>query len=85
MEVKLNGRTNLPTIALKNKLREEEEVTITVNTGIQSLPKERSAGSYSKPNMDILRDRSTSMNILQRLDGLVPGFTLNSAPLSRTP
>lgn len=61
------------------------EVTITVNTGYQTLSKERSTGAFAKPDMDIVHDRSTSMNVLQRLDGLVPGLTVNNAPQSQNP
>lgn len=57
-----------------------KEVNITINTGYQSIARERSAGSIAKPNMDILKNRSTAMNIIQRLDGLVPGLTINNAP-----
>lgn len=53
---------------------------IVVNSGYQTFSVKRSAGAYAKPNMQTLRDRTTSMNILQRLDGLVPGLTVNNAP-----
>jgi TonB-linked SusC/RagA family outer membrane protein len=76
-EIKLNGRTNL-TVNLKIKVSTIEEITIS--TGYQVISKERSTGSFAKPDMAVLRDRSTSMNILQRLDGLVPGLTINNAP-----
>lgn len=84
-EVKMARSTDLMTLVLKTKIISQEEVIITVNTGYQTLSKERSAGSYSKPDMEIVQNRSTSMNILQRLDGLVPGLTINNAPLSRNP
>ncbi len=51
-----------------------------VNTGYQSLPKERSAGSFAKADMNIVSNRSGTMNVLQRLDGLIPGLTVNPAP-----
>lgn len=53
---------------------------VVVSTGYQNLPKERSAGSFSKPDMQILAERPGSLNILQRLDGLVAGLTVNNAP-----
>lgn len=59
-----------------------KEVNVTVNTGYQSISRERSAGSIAKPDMDILKSRSGSMSIIQRLDGLVPGLTINNAPNS---
>ncbi|MDR6785499.1 TonB-linked SusC/RagA family outer membrane protein [Pedobacter africanus] len=79
-ETRLNGRTDLMGIRLKTRTNELEEVSVTVSTGYQTLPKERSAGSFGKPDMDVLRNRTGSTNILQRLDGLVPGLTVNSAP-----
>lgn len=51
-----------------------------VNSGYQTFSVRRSAGAYAKPDMEIVRDRTTSMNVLQRLDGLVPGLTVNNAP-----
>ncbi len=53
---------------------------VTISTGYQTISKERSAGSFSKPSMDIIENRSASMNILQRIDGLVAGLTINNAP-----
>ncbi len=64
----------------KVKIKVDDLANVTVSTGYQTISKERSAGAFSKPNMDVIRDRSTSMNILQRLDGLVPGLTINNAP-----
>lgn len=58
--------------------------TITVNTGYQQISKERSAGAFSNPEMSVVRDRSTSMNILQRIEGLVPGFVVNNSPSAAT-
>ncbi len=79
-EIKLSGRTNLGTITFKTKVTAMEKIEITVNTGYQTLSKERSAGSFSKPDMDIVANRTTSMNVLQSLDGLVPGMVVNNAP-----
>jgi len=56
------------------------EVSV-VSTGYQTLPKERSAGSFAQVNMDVVANRTTSMNVLQSLDGLVPGLVVNNAPL----
>lgn len=56
------------------------EVSVTVSTGYQTISKERSAGSFAKPDMAIVENRTGSMNILQRLDGLVAGLTINNAP-----
>jgi TonB-linked SusC/RagA family outer membrane protein len=78
-EVKVNNKSSFE-LTLKAKTTALEEVTVQVNTGYQSISRERSAGSFSKPNMELMQNRSTSMNVLQRLDGLVPGLTINSAP-----
>ncbi|TXH23244.1 MAG: SusC/RagA family TonB-linked outer membrane protein [Chitinophagaceae bacterium] len=82
-EIVVNGRTNI-NIKLAILVKSQEEVLI-VSTGYQNITKERSAGSFAKPDMEIVRNRSTSMNILQRLDGLVPGLTVNNAPQSENP
>lgn len=70
--------TIIPIIRLKTKVYEMESVT--VSTGYQTLAKERSAGAFAKPDMALLSERSGSVNILQQLDGLVPGLTVNNAP-----
>ena len=51
-----------------------------INTGYQVIAGERSAGSFAKADMGIVNNRSTSMDIVQRLDGLVPGLVINNAP-----
>lgn len=53
---------------------------VVVSTGYQTISRERSAGSFSKPDMQILAERPGSVNILQRLDGLVAGLTVNNSP-----
>ncbi|MBL1408735.1 SusC/RagA family TonB-linked outer membrane protein [Sphingobacterium faecale] len=55
-----------------------------VSTGYQTLSRERSAGSFSKPDIGVFQNRSSSMSIVQRLDGLVPGLTINNAPGTET-
>ncbi|WP_158827554.1 SusC/RagA family TonB-linked outer membrane protein [Mucilaginibacter lacusdianchii] len=66
-------------IILKNDVSRLQEVSI-VSNGYQTIAKERSAGSFAKPDLTVVVNRSTSMNILQRLDGLIPGLTVNNAP-----
>jgi len=73
-EIKTGSKTFLA-ISVTTKLVTESDVT--VSTGYQKISKERSAGSFSKPDMDIVNSRTTSGDILQRLDGLVPGLVLN--------
>jgi TonB-dependent SusC/RagA subfamily outer membrane receptor len=55
---------------------------VMVSTGYQKISKERSAGSFSKPDMDVVSNRATSNNILQRLEGLIPGLVINNSPTS---
>ncbi len=71
---------DLGTIVLSLTEQALQQVEVTINTGYQRISKERSAGAYSKPDMNILHDRSTSMNVLTRLDGLVPGLVVNNSP-----
>ena len=66
---------NITLYAQASKLQE-----VTVSTGYQTFARERSSGSFAKPNMKLFNDRTGSMNILQRLDGLIPGVTINNAP-----
>lgn len=77
--VELKAAKNLGTIRLKVAIGDLTEVNI-VSDGYRTLPKERSAGSFSTVNMDVVANRTTSMNILQSLDGQVPGLVVNNAP-----
>lgn len=75
------AKADLRSIALTVELNKLSEVNVSVvSNGYQTISKERSAGSFAKPDMAVIKDRSFSMNILQRLDGLVPGLTINNAP-----
>jgi TonB-linked SusC/RagA family outer membrane protein len=75
----LKAAKDLGTVALAVMTGNLEEVSI-VNTGYQRIARERSAGSFGKPDHEIMRNRSSSMNVIQRLEGLVPGLTINNAP-----
>ena len=76
----LKAKADMGRIALQPKADALDAVSVVVNTGYQRLSKERSAGSYAKPDMQVVHERSSSMNILQRLDGLVPGLVVNNSP-----
>ena len=76
---------DLGVVQLQVEINELNIVNIVVNTGYQSISKERSAGAYAKPDMKIVAERTGTMNILQRLDGQVPGLVINSASQSRNP
>ncbi|WP_169305739.1 SusC/RagA family TonB-linked outer membrane protein [Sphingobacterium alkalisoli] len=77
-DVKAKG--DLGNIILELFTSDIEDVEVSYSTGYQNLSRERSAGSFAKPNVDIMKNRSSSVNVLQRLDGLVPGLTVNNAP-----
>ncbi|WP_157307047.1 SusC/RagA family TonB-linked outer membrane protein [Chitinophaga tropicalis] len=78
-----SGKDLALTAQLKRIVNNLNEVTF-VNNGYQTLSRDRSAGSFSKANMDIVNNRSTSMDLVQRLDGLMPGLVLNNAPGANT-
>lgn len=73
----LLASSDMGDIYLDSKSQLLDEVAITYSTGYQQVSKERSAGAFGKPDMAVVQDRTTSMNILDRLDGLVPGLTVN--------
>jgi len=77
------GSQNQLNISMQVDVSQLKDVEI-VSTGYQRLSRERSAGSYAKPDMDVLQNRSSSMNIAQRLDGLIPGLAVNNAPGTET-
>lgn len=83
MEVSVRGRTSFE-IPMRTRIVYGRDVVIRpVNTGYQSLPNERSAGSSAKPSEVLIRDRANSTNIMQRLDGLIPGLTVSFAQGAR--
>jgi TonB-linked SusC/RagA family outer membrane protein len=54
------------------------------HTGYQVLDKERATGSFGKPDMQTFKDRTGTMDIIDRLDGLVPGLTITAGPQGQT-
>lgn len=79
-KVNLNRRTEI-TIALKVMISNLQDVSITYSTGYQTVSKERATGSFGKPDMEIFKDRTGTMDITARLEGLVPGLTVKPGPL----
>lgn len=77
--VAIGNANTLVQVVLKQQSEALKTVSV-VSTGIQTLSKERSAGSFAKPDMKVFAARTGSMNIIQRLDGLIPGLTINNAP-----
>jgi TonB-linked SusC/RagA family outer membrane protein len=76
----MSAAPNLGDIILLPDAENLTEVKVLVNNGYQTLTKERSAGAFAKPDMKIIENRTGSMSILQRLDGLIPGLTVNNSP-----
>jgi len=48
-----------------------------VNTGYQKLAKERTAGSFSTITSDDFKNKSNSMNVVDRIEGIIPGVAVN--------
>ncbi|MGF1923929.1 MAG: SusC/RagA family TonB-linked outer membrane protein [Bacteroidia bacterium] len=75
----LKATKDLGNIRMQADIGSLSEVNV-VNTGYQTISRERSAGSFAKVDMNVVANRTTSMNVLQSLDGLVPGLVINNAP-----
>jgi TonB-linked SusC/RagA family outer membrane protein len=75
MEFPLAGRVAV-TITARKKEFALQEVKVTVNTGYQTMLKERATGSFAKPDMNVFTQRVGTMNVIARLEGLVPGMTV---------
>ncbi|TKC59150.1 SusC/RagA family TonB-linked outer membrane protein [Pedobacter hiemivivus] len=54
---------------------------VMVQTGFQTLSKERATGSFGKADLEVFSKRTGSTNLLTRLEGQVPGLYI--APQSR--
>ncbi|WP_205508852.1 SusC/RagA family TonB-linked outer membrane protein [Longitalea arenae] len=70
-ELKVSGKTELA-ISLKTKVSALGDVTVTVNTGYEKIPKERATGSFELVNNEQI-NRRIGVDILSRLDGVTTG------------
>lgn len=70
-------------IVMKPKVNAIAEVAI-VSTGYQQLDKQTATGAYSKPDMAIFKNRTGTMDIMSRLDGLIPGLTITAGSKGST-
>jgi len=61
-------------ISLKEDINALEEVVVT---GYQTLTKERTAGSFDKVEAEVLQQRPSSVNIIDRLVGQVSGLNIS--------
>jgi TonB-dependent starch-binding outer membrane protein SusC len=87
-EASVKGRTDFA-FSVKKKVTQLDDVSVNVNTGYQSIPKERATGSFVQVDNDLL-NRRVSTDILSRLEGITSGVLYNSpssiiatSPLSR--
>jgi len=72
--VKLHAENPELNVVLKTVYAELSEVT--VNTGYQTLPKERATGSFVVLDKALF-NRQVSTNILDRINGIAPGIQFN--------
>lgn len=70
LEIKLNVQTG-----------ELEEVNVTVNTGYQSIPKERATGSFAQPTKEIF-DNRVSTDVISKIEGITSGVLFSINPLT---
>jgi len=63
------------TVDLSAAVSRLNEVAV-VSTGYQDIKKERATGSFSKPDMAVFKNRAGTMDIVARLEGLVPGLVI---------
>ncbi|RAJ81840.1 TonB-linked SusC/RagA family outer membrane protein [Chitinophaga dinghuensis] len=74
-KVVVNGKDAL-TVVLEPNVQALQQVVVT---GYQTISRERSAGSFTKVDGAMLQSKSGSMNVVDRLEGLVPGFAVNNS------
>jgi TonB-dependent starch-binding outer membrane protein SusC len=79
-EVKVSGKTELA-IGLRTKVSALEDVTVTLNTGYEKLPKERATGSFEFINSEEI-NRRVSTDILSRLEGVTTSVLFDKRGIS---
>ncbi|GAA0886527.1 SusC/RagA family TonB-linked outer membrane protein [Sphingobacterium siyangense subsp. cladoniae] len=67
-------------IKLAQRTDKLDEVSVTVNTGYQTLPKERATGSFEHINNDLF-NRQISTDVLSRLDGIASSVMFDNRAL----
>lgn len=73
-ELKVMGRSDIGIIRMKTKIVTEEEIVI--NTGFQKLTKERSTGSFTFVDKELL-SKQVSVNLFDRLETSANSVTFN--------
>ncbi|WP_177318757.1 SusC/RagA family TonB-linked outer membrane protein [Chitinophaga sancti] len=66
---------NMGTIQMTPSTSNLKEIEVKFNTGYQEISRERAAGSFAKPDLKVMLNRTSTPNILTRLEGLAPGLT----------
>ncbi|MGN6420565.1 MAG: SusC/RagA family TonB-linked outer membrane protein [Pseudobacter sp.] len=83
VEIPVKGRNDIAIVKVQSKTTELENVEITVNTGYQTISKERATGSFGTVSKAQLN--KPSINIAQRLVGAVAGVQARSMDADGTP
>lgn len=73
--VRANTRADNMIITMKARITRLSGVTV-LNTGFQTLTKERATGSFGKPDMQVFAQRAGTMDLIGRLEGQVPGLSI---------
>jgi len=72
---KITGNLPFQNITLHPASSKLQEVSV-VSTGYQTIPKERVTGSFAQINNELL-NRRVGANVIDRLEGVVPGLIFN--------
>lgn len=76
-EVKVNGKTELR-IRIQTKIIENEAITVQLNTGYQTISKERATGSFTYIDNDKLAITNlSSTNFAKGLEGIAAGLLVD--------
>lgn len=71
------------TVKLKMKQAVLGDVTVSVSTGYQQIPKERATGSFAQPDKELFEGR-ISTDVMSKLDGITSGLLFNKDPSTGT-
>lgn len=82
-ELKVSGKQEL-FVSLKTKVAALGDVVVTVSTGYEDIPKERSTGSFVKIDNATL-NKQAGTNILQRLNNVTSGLMFNVGKNNNNP
>jgi len=81
-EIKIGKKKEIY-VRLKVKVSQLQNLEVTYSNGYQTLSKERATGSYGKPDMEVFKTRASTQDLIGRLEGQVPGLTVNMSPGGR--